>query len=354
MQQQGELVVGDTVQQLVQPPPAHYAASFTLHSSPPPLPCRAAAITAAVLGMDSPRRGNAAALRGALALYSLAGAGHFMPLHLAVRAGQLESVLALLDAGGLDVDARDSSGLRPLDYACESSQAAIVEALLAAGADPNTAVAKPQPQPGVTPLVLSAQLGHASCVRALLKAGADANLTTGRAGSTALFMAAHNGHLECVEALIQEGAADVNAPTDGLTALTAAAASSHTDAVRALVAAGASLQHDRKPWMALCMSALEGNLEVLQLLLQAGADVDAVDEEQGWTAAHIAAEMGHEACLAALVESGCKLELRDKAQHFPLHLAAREGHEVRERAWLYNVAPFGLYHRAAVGSRPIL
>jgi ankyrin repeat protein len=85
-------------------------------------------------------------------------------------------------------------------YAAPTSQAACVELLLAAGADPGASN-----NAGETAILLASQHGNADAVTALLAAGADPN-STGPRAHTALFRGIASGRLEVVEALLAAGA----------------------------------------------------------------------------------------------------------------------------------------------------
>ncbi|GCC22396.1 ankyrin repeat domain-containing protein 42-like isoform X2 [Chiloscyllium punctatum] len=67
------------------------------------------------------------------------------------------------------------------------------------------------------------------------------------------------------------------------------------------------------------------SLECLHWLLWHGADLTDVTS-RGWTAAHIAAIRGHDACMQALGTNGANLTAKDDRGCTPLHLAAAHGH----------------------------
>ena len=67
-------------------------------------------------------------------------------------------------------------GVTPLSLACTNGNGAMVELLLKAGADPNTALPG-----GETALMTAARTGKVDAVKALLARGADVNAKEARA-----------------------------------------------------------------------------------------------------------------------------------------------------------------------------
>jgi len=124
-------------------------------------------------------------------------------LHLATAAGHLAIVQALLQANGVDVDARDSRGLTPLHLLVTSSTGShshrwlpVVQALLVAGADTNAVDAG-----GITPLLLAILCKqHISIIEAFLNGGADPTVGDGD-NYTPLHAACTVGRLDTVQAL---------------------------------------------------------------------------------------------------------------------------------------------------------
>jgi len=77
---------------------------------------------------------------------------------------------------------------------------------------------------------------------------------------------------------------------------------------------------------ALILASAAGNSEVVDLLLRAGADVNAIDE-RGWPAIMRAAYFGHGGIVRALLESGAALDLRETSEGATaLQFAARQNH----------------------------
>ena len=98
-------------------------------------------------------------------------------------------------------------------------------------------------------------------------------------------------------------------------------------AVETLLASG--LEVDETDFIfgtALHVAVLEGNTEIACILIDHGADVEAISEQQGSRASHLAAQFGDAAMLALILDSGVDLEARDELQRTPLHRAATAGH----------------------------
>ena len=73
-----------------------------------------------------------------------------------------------------------------------------------------------------------------------------------------------------------------------------AAKEGHLEVVRLLLEAGADKDAaDTDSWTALSTAADNGHLEVVRLLLEAGADKDAAEDTDSWTALHIASFRGN-------------------------------------------------------------
>lgn len=107
-------------------------------------------------------------------------------LQLAARTGNNKMVALLIEAGA-DVNAKDSSGIAPLDEAAFNGNVIVADSLLNAGADVNTVGGRHNS----TPLHIAAYRGHVGMVKLLLAHGANANLTDSL-GETPLILAQEN------------------------------------------------------------------------------------------------------------------------------------------------------------------
>src|SRR5919106_1846344 len=98
----------------------------------------------------------------------------------AIRAGDMAAARALLMKQRDLVKRPEPDGTTPLHWAVRVNDLGLVQALLRAGADPNSAN-----RYGATPLELAALNGSASILKGLLDAGADPKVTLGE-GETLL------------------------------------------------------------------------------------------------------------------------------------------------------------------------
>ncbi|HKA79804.1 MAG TPA: ankyrin repeat domain-containing protein [Xanthobacteraceae bacterium] len=211
-----------------------------------------------------------------------------MALARAARAGHV-ALAELFLAQGAAIDARNLEGATALYGAAENERQATVALLLAKGADPNL----PGPA-GVTPLAAAAFKGNGRIVDQLLARGADPDVVDAT-GKAAITYAAARGFALIVRRLLDAGVDAKRGYGNELTALMWAAG--HEDGV------GASAAR-----------------EVVALLLDAGAPIDAVDN-RGRTALMTAAELGRGEVVELLLARGADRGITDKGGKRALDLA---------------------------------
>ena len=106
-----------------------------------------------------------------------------------------------------------------------------------------------------------------------------------------------------------------------------AASGGNEKVVRLLLNKGADIEALTEFDKTLLHSAASGgNEKVVRLLLKKGADIHARDKNQ-WTPLHLAARSGNEQIVRLLLEKGADIHARDKNQWTPLHRAASSGNE---------------------------
>jgi ankyrin repeat protein len=239
-------------------------------------------------------------------------------LHWASYRDAVETADLLIRAGAR-VDAANDLGATPLWMASMNGSLAMVRRLLEAGAHPNLSLLL-----GETPLMIASRSGNPDVVRQLVDKGAKVN-TRGPRGQTALMWAVSQQHPDVVTVLLAHGA-DVHArsevwtqmmavpphgkpeynrliPHGGDTALLFAARVGDLASARLLVAAGANV-NDADAWgvSAMVLAAHSGFGEIVDLLLDKGANVDA--EGPGFTALHEAIMRRDEKMVASLLAHG--------------------------------------------------
>ena len=210
---------------------------------------------------------------------------------------------------GVSPSVRDENGFTPLYICAASGNAAGVEALLAAGADPDFGTNDE------TPLDIAVINDHVEVVRQLLAAGAKTETSVREQGaevpvSAALANAAASESDE-VFALVLGSGADVNrCNVYGHRPLLSAAVCGFTERVKTLLERGADVNgRSRRQETALQYAAEEGHLETVKVLIEAGADIDAQDAE-GWTALLAAAFQERSEIVALLLSKGANTEIR--------------------------------------------
>lgn len=125
--------------------------------------------------------------------------------------------------------------------------------------------------------------------------------------------AAMSGDLEAVRELLKEGA-DVNlAQGDGMTALHWAAEAGDVEMVGMLLHAGANVKGVTRigDYTPLHIASEAGHGEVVRALLEAGADVEARRAFAGTTPLHLAAASGSVSSIDALVGFGADIDARE-------------------------------------------
>ena len=205
-----------------------------------------------------------------------------------------------------------------LQLAAERGLFYMVELLLAAEADVNICA------PGCkTALQLAAEGGYLYVIKQLLAAGAEVNFCTNNfitANFTALQVAVRSGHLRAVKGLLVAGA-DVNISA-GITALELAVAHKNFNMVRLLLASKADVNvaSQLRGGTALIEAAKIGYLEIVQMLLHAGANVNAQSYSKQ-TALMEAAIHNNLPITNQLLNAGASTELRDQSERTALDLA---------------------------------
>ena len=251
-------------------------------------------------------------------------------LWTATCTGNSEIVRLLLERRA-DVDATGMLDVTPLLSTCLLGYTEIAGLLLDHGADPNGR----DWQAGITPLMAATYYGHTDTVRLLLDRGAKVDaaapdektqleqakellknadrISKQHAGNDGEPGGGDAGHAKW-EAMITEvvnGLAKAIAGPEGkaptgahATALWMAAAGGRVEIVRMLLAAGASVDgYDKSDDVTpLWVAAWKGHVDIVKLLVDNGANVNATDSIDGLTPLEIAKQKGHDEIVSILEE----------------------------------------------------
>ncbi|KAK2527573.1 Asb5 [Columba livia] len=189
------------------------------------------------------------------------------PLHEAASQGRLLSLKTLLSQG-YNVDTLTIDQVTPLHEACLGDHVGCARILLEAGANVNATTID-----GVTPLFNACSRGSAACAELLLEYGAKAQWESCLPSPT--HEAASRGHSDCLEVLISWGIdVDQDLPHLG-TPLYVACVSQQIHCIRKLLYAGANVQKGKHLETPLHAAAQHSSTEIVNLLLEFGADINA-------------------------------------------------------------------------------
>jgi len=261
--------------------------------------------------------------------------------------------IKLLQRFGAKVTSRDTVGNTPLHEAAQRGCPTCLSSLIKCKAKVN--VKNKQKQ---TPLHLAARRGHSACVQLLLKRKAKKN-TRDDQGKWPLFYAVAGGHVECLELLLKHRAnANLATKKDKKMLLHIAVIEKQTECIPVLLSqkhvkldarckGKDALGHD---WIGtpLALAALSVYYEGIELLVNAGADVNACNKggrhllhtiadqqviksiskgPDGITSVPVPSkDLENRAnCAAILLKNKARIDCRDSKARTPLHFAAMHG-----------------------------
>ena len=155
------------------------------------------------------------------------------------------------------------------------------------------------------------QIDDDRAVKTVLARGLDANLHDPERGETGLIIAMRNDAMKVAKLLLAQPGLKVDEPApNGNTALMMAALQKNKPAVLALIEKGA--QVNRPGWTALHYAAAAGDLDIMKLLLERHAYIDAASPT-GTTPLMLAAREGQEDAVKLLLHEGADATLKDRA-----------------------------------------
>ncbi|KAL3297492.1 Pfs NACHT and Ankyrin domain protein [Colletotrichum asianum] len=261
--------------------------------------------------------------------------------------GGNESIVKILVEHGADINATGSEYGGALQAACSWGNEKVVTTLLNLGADANA--------PGGKyggPLHAAYRNGNKNIVETLKRSGADVHLVVNGYGrilrdacrSDATDVAelladlgidvAHDSDLDEYLQIacffgsdsIVEWLVDVGATDSGWTPITAASAVGNIEMVKLLLEKGANVSiADRRGRTTLHNAVVVGNFQVVRLLLEASAHDSKITEDEKVQLIHKASSKGKVEMVNLLLEKGFEVSATDEAGWTPLYMASSQG-----------------------------
>lgn len=204
------------------------------------------------------------------------------------------------------ISAKDSYGRLPLHYAAQLGIVVVCEILMKFmrewdlfNVDNGIDAPEWQDNEGMAPLHLSVIGGHYLTTKALLQAGGiSGKATRSHKSSAVLALATKSNYYKIVRLLVDSGV-DINWQDEvGETALHVAARFGHVECAKILLdgtpeqKANTDLYEKYFDWTPTHIAAVDGHLPIIELLIDAGANVNKPDSS-GWNAREHAALRGH-------------------------------------------------------------
>lgn len=163
-------------------------------------------------------------------------------------------------------------------------------------------------------------------LKQLMQRGMGPNLIEPKRGYTGLMLSIREDSMKAFDLLVN--APDVNLEaqaTNGDTPLMLAAFYGNLPVVKLLLAR--EVEVNRPGWTALHYAAINGSSEIVQLLLEASAYVDAESPDDKMTPVMLAAMRGRVAAVRVLRDGGADLSLKNKDGLTAMDLAQRYGQD---------------------------
>ena len=253
----------------------------------------------------------------------------------AVDQGRTETVRYLLCLPEVDVNYRNDDHKTALSNAVFWKHADVVQVLIDAGADiyAHNDERRSLLHSACTPLFSACESKSLAIVKMLVEAGVGVR-DTDNEGHTCLMHAAWQGNIEIVRYLVGLPEVDLNRQSTAIadasnhTALHLAVFRKHTDVMQVLIDAGADIDAQNNEGRSPLHSACKyGTLDVVKMLVRAGAGVRVTDND-GCTCLILAARCGHTETVRYLVGlPEVELNHRDTEKNYTaLQYAVDENH----------------------------
>lgn len=253
----------------------------------------------------------------------------FSALLLAVKFRQLSSVKTLITREPRVIAKEYNDARQALFDAAFAGDESIVAELIRLGIDFTTYIDKNH-----LPLDVAVDQGHDKVVALLLQHGTDINTVQQLSGRNLLYLAAKRGSLKILNLLLRYQTNNPSALFQSHMALIVAAINGHLNIVHRLLDAGLEINLCQWPsrWTALHYAALKGHLEVVKALVARGAELDCKTID-GNTPLDCALATGYWKVADFLKESGAHAKDMRYPRQTALHVNVIKGQveEVKKR-----------------------
>ncbi|MEI0595048.1 ankyrin repeat domain-containing protein [Brachyspira pilosicoli] len=256
-----------------------------------------------------------------------------LELLIAVKNNDIIAVNALLKEN-VNPNFVDEEGYSPLHRAVLNNNLDVVNVLLSYK-DIDTEIKLPYEASvddwylgGATPLLVASYTGNADIVNALIEAGSDIRAKDDIDGATTIHIASANGNNEVINILLNKDNTLIN-EADSMkdTPLHWASIKNQTDTISLLLANGADTKLTNSDGnTVLHYSAMYGDVNTVNVLLEADSSLASVENNEGITPIYYAIVVSDNDILSSIITNGqIDINKKDSLGYTPLHYAANYG-----------------------------
>ena len=206
----------------------------------------------------------------------------FTCIHHAANGGCSKKVFETLIKHGADVNATNKNNRTALMIACNMGNVDAIDVILNAGGNPNIA-----DDDGGSCIQYAVDAGCSKTVlKTLINHGADVNVTN-KNNTTALLLAIKKGNMDTIYVLLKAGANPHIANDNGFACIYCAVFENCSqDVLETIITHGADVNAtDKNNETALMVACRKGNINTINVLLNAGANPNFADDS-GYTCIH--------------------------------------------------------------------